>query len=666
MASGRITSHPPLLELARRRPRASCVLGLGSAAALGVAGRELQQQRFGVLEASLVALGVGLAVAAAIVAGARERGVARSDLVRTAPRALLVAGAVVFAAGAWLTSADGAYTRSNLVLWLASLVTWLVAWWPTDVAVRRPPRPTRSQVLTAVAFVAVVGVAVFFRFHALDAVPGEPTSDHAEKLLDVRDVLQGRHPIYFARNGGREPAEFYVSAAAMQWLGLDFSWQTLKIGTATVGALAVVALFLLGRELAGAAAGLFAAALAAVSRWPVGDDRLGLRIPYAILASALTFWLLLRYLRRGDRRDVLLVGVVLGLGLHGYATFRVVPVAAAMFFVVAAIARRCGGAWRQALLDGALAYATAFVAAVPFVHYAVRFPDLMFTRMTDRANASQGLGDTISLFVENTGNALLAFNWRGDVGWVLGVSGRPFLDALSGGLLVGGLAVLAVLAARRSAAALALLASAPVLLLSSTLNFGFPDENPSAGRLSVAVPFTFVVAALPAALVWRSTSSTLGPRRIQAASRVAVAVLLLAAFVVVARTNYTSYFRDYRNQYAASAENTIEVAHAVRRQGVSRTRTFLVGYPYWLDGRLLGLELGDLDWATTNAIPPGAPIPTPLPGSRALFVLSHEDRASRELLTRRYPDARYIAVRGETPGHDFGLFVLSADAGAGS
>jgi hypothetical protein len=665
VASGSGTRHEPLVDLVRTRSGTAAALVGAAVAALALAGRGLQERRFGALEASLLAVGTGLAAAAAIVGESRERCRTRPGERRHAPRPVLVAAGVALAAGAWLTSSNGVYTRVNVGLWLAALAAWLVAWWPTrprNPGRRRPRRPPSAQVATVVVFLAVIAIAVFFRFHALGSVPGEPTSDHAEKLLDVRDVLRGQHPIYFARNGGREPAQFYVSAAAIQWLGFDFSWQTLKLGTAAVGAIAVAAVFLVGRELAGAAAGLFAAALAAVSRWPVGDDRLGLRMPYGILASALTFWLLLRYLRRGDRRDALLAGGMLGLGLHGYATFRVVLVAAGVFFVAAAVERRRERGWRRALLDGALAYATAFVAAIPFVHYAVRFPDVMFTRMTDRVNGPQGFASTASLFLDNTRNALLAFNWRGDAGWVVGVPGRPFLDALSGGLLLGGLAVLAVLAARRSTAALALLVSGPILLLSSTLNFAYPIENPSANRLSVAVPLTFAVAALPAALLWRAVTAAPGSRGVHAAWRVCVAAAMLAAFVVVAHSNYASYFRDYRDAYAASADNTIEVARAIERQNVPRQRVFLVDYPYWLDGRLLALELGDIDWATTNAIAPGAEIPD-APVGRSLFAVFDADRANRLMLRRRYPRGRYIAVRSAVAGQDFGLFLLPEGGG---
>jgi len=44
-------------------------------------------------------------------------------------------------------------------------------------------------------------------------VPGEMFSDHAEKLLDVGDVLNGKLSIFFPRNSGREAIQMYLTAA---------------------------------------------------------------------------------------------------------------------------------------------------------------------------------------------------------------------------------------------------------------------------------------------------------------------------------------------------------------------------------------------------------------------------------------------------------------------
>jgi hypothetical protein len=60
---------------------------------------------------------------------------------------------------------------------------------------------------------AALLLVIFFRFYWLDRVPGEMFSDHAEKLIDVSDVLNGQAHVFFPRNTGREAIQMYLTAA---------------------------------------------------------------------------------------------------------------------------------------------------------------------------------------------------------------------------------------------------------------------------------------------------------------------------------------------------------------------------------------------------------------------------------------------------------------------
>ncbi len=226
----------PLLELKpTREPTRVAVVGLAGIVLFVLAGRDLQNQELRLVTASALLLGAfAWAVAAATVG---VRAAEPPPAISHSVRIPLLVTAVVLTAGTWLSSGTGSYTNTNLAFWPAAIAAWLLAWWPQGRRVKVPSL-SRSDVATLVALGTVVCVASFFRFHQLSAVPGEPTSDHAEKLLDVRDVLNGEHPIFFTRNTGREPAQFYATAALIRLFGQPLSWETLKLGTALVGVLA--------------------------------------------------------------------------------------------------------------------------------------------------------------------------------------------------------------------------------------------------------------------------------------------------------------------------------------------------------------------------------------------------------------------------------------------
>jgi ABC-type phosphate/phosphonate transport system permease subunit len=81
--------------------------------------------------------------------------------------------------------------------------------------------------MLVIAFAA----AIFFRFYRLDGVLAEMFSDHAEKLLDVSDVLSGKFSIFFPRNTGREAIQMYLTALVAIVCGTKISYKLAIAGS---------------------------------------------------------------------------------------------------------------------------------------------------------------------------------------------------------------------------------------------------------------------------------------------------------------------------------------------------------------------------------------------------------------------------------------------------
>ncbi len=143
-------------------------------------------------------------------------------------RVSLIGGASVLIL-AYLAFSENLFTPFNLILWGLGLANLMYGLWLPGQSdgntlarlrafVRRPNRylrvtPWNMLVLAALALVT------FFHFYRLGDIPPEMISDHAEKLLDVVDVLDGQFRIFFPRNTGREPIYIYLSAAIAKYLG---------------------------------------------------------------------------------------------------------------------------------------------------------------------------------------------------------------------------------------------------------------------------------------------------------------------------------------------------------------------------------------------------------------------------------------------------------------
>ena len=156
-------------------------------------------------------------------------------------------------------------------------------------------------------------------------------SDHAEKLLDISDILNGKYSIFFPRNTGREAIQMYLTATIAIVLKTGLSFISLKLGTTLAGILTLPYIYKLGKEIGNRWVALLAVFLTGIAYWPNVISRVGLRFPLYPLFVAPTFFYLIRGIRTSKRNDFILSGVAFGLSLHGYTAARILP-----FVVVAA------------------------------------------------------------------------------------------------------------------------------------------------------------------------------------------------------------------------------------------------------------------------------------------------------------------------------------------
>jgi hypothetical protein len=551
-------------------------------------------------------------------------------------RGVMVGIAAAASALAWVWSSDNTFRATGVVAWIVAMVAWLAAWWPgriplrRDTVIRVPRTLSTRTVLTVALVVGAVAIGAFFRFYHIGSTPMNPTSDHAEKLLDVTDVLNGKRPIFFERNTGREPTQFYFTAGLIRLFDLPVTFTTLKIGTAFVGTTAILFIYLLAAEFAGRVAGLSAALLVAVSAWGTEISRAGLRFPYAMVASAAVLWLLVRWMRTRDRRDALLCGVCIGIGLYGYTPFRVVVPAVCLGMAIVLIAAKDRATRIRLVMDSVLMGATAAVVFIPLGRYAFEHSDMFWFRTTSRmssddSGAAAGFLDQLSVFLRNNWHAAIGPNWRGDSTFVNAVTNAPMLDLVTGALLLGGLAALGThIVMSRDARSIFLVTAIPILLLSSTLSLGFPWENPSVNREAPVIPIVFTIAALPVALLAQRLAQRFG--RVPGAVIGAYATAILIA--VAATQNYREYFDDFDLQARQGVSNTPEIADAVRggtTAGVALADTYVIDWPNWLDIRNVGFELGDVDWSLSHNVLRDDPLPTQPEGRSMLLIVNSHD-----------------------------------------
>jgi hypothetical protein len=536
--------------------------------------------------------------------------------------------ALVWLGGVWLLCRglwEGTPPDLGLLSWLRTLPERLAGLQELHVRISSEP----------LVLLALTALAAFLRLYRLDAVPAEMTSDHAENILDIQDILAGHHMVFSPRNTGREALLFWTTALALKWL--PFTFLTLKLVVAAGSILAIPVAYLLARECYGREVAIFAAFFLAISKWAITLGRWGLRTGWTPLFVGLTLLFLVRALQYGRRNDFILCGLVLGTSLYVYTSLRVLPVVVVVLVLLALLREL----WlrRRTLAPAPLAglmmiAAVALAVFVPLGRYMVEHPESFWyralTRMTGLERPVQG--SLAELFVGNLRNSLLMTHWKGDIAWVTNVPGDPFLDPVSAGLATLGTFYL-LWRLRQGVNAAALIAYL-LLMMPSTLNFAFPQENPSAVRASTVMPVLFLFPAIPAALAWQAFAQEPAVlwRRLAASGLI---LLLLIALI----TNIRWYFEAYGPQYRRASQKTSDVARAaggfVAAFG-STADVYLEAWPHWVDYRLVGFQMGEPRWSNVLGRIEDIRRSDATPRPR-LVIMHPADREGLAQLRRWYP-----------------------------
>jgi hypothetical protein len=556
----------------------------------------------------------------------------------------------------------------NVVVWLTGVMfvvrgfwldapqgrSWLARWRERVIS------PDWQHVLSGWGLVVllVMGVVIFFRVYRLQQVPAEMVSDHAEKLLDVWDVLHGETRIFFPRNTGREALQFYLTAAIIQLFNTGYSHLSLKIGTVLAGLLTLPYIYLLGKEIGGRRVALLALFLAGVAYWPNVISRVGLRFPFYPLFVAPTLYYLLRGLRTGRRNDFILSGAALGIGLHGYTPIRILP-----FVVVAAVGlyllhRHSRGFRRQTVTFLVLLAVISLVIFLPLLRYALENPEGFAFRSFSRLGTMERPlpGDATSLFFHNLWRAVTMFAWDDGNIWVVSLTNRPALDIVSGAFFYLGVMVLFIrYLRRRHWLDLFLLLSVPLLQMPSILSLAFPDENPALNRMGGAYIPVFLIAALALDGLMRALENAWKGSSSRRFAWAIVSTLLLAT----AWLNYDLVFNQYATMFRQNSWNTSEMGAVIRDFANtigSPDSAYVVAFPHWVDTRLVAMNAGFplKDYAIfPENIAQTSSVPAP-----KLFLLRPDDEVGLQTLYLVYPNGVQTVYESQVENHDFYLFYV--------
>lgn len=210
----------------------------------------------------------------------------------------------------------------------------------------------------------IVAVGGFLRLDRIDTLPIGLNNDEAINAIEAKEIVAGK-PFRTVTERGLNRETMFHRLAALSYehpgvvlnllrampgaFGLEPKFINdrlqdevlpLRAVSIVVGTITLALLGFVGSAWFGKRVGLLAAFFLAVSPWHLLYCRVGLRTilapPFALLAA----WLFLRVWRSGKWADGILWGVAVGLGFWTYTSFRVLPIAVALFVGLALLGGR--------------------------------------------------------------------------------------------------------------------------------------------------------------------------------------------------------------------------------------------------------------------------------------------------------------------------------------
>jgi 4-amino-4-deoxy-L-arabinose transferase-like glycosyltransferase len=315
----------------------------------------------------------------------------------------------------------------------------------------------------------------------------------------------------------------------------------IRVVNAVLGALGVVLLYLLGRELFGRRAGVIAAVLLSVAFLHVEFSRDGIHNIQAPTCFTLTMLLLVLVLRRGGALTALLLGMSMALDFQVYWAARIAPMCVVVFVLILLVLdrRRVLARWTEALWScvGCIVAFTPVFAVYSFAPALLLQRERQLSLLTNTPDSQAHLQSVyhttqlLPILWLQAWRTVSTFNFTPDASPQIGWTGS-MLDWVTAALLPAALA-LAVLRCRRPSYLL------PALWIGAVLGAAILSSDPPWWpRLLALLPALFLVIGALLDRCWTLLITVLDSKYL-AAGWIGAAVLLSA--IVNLHTVFVAY-----------------------------------------------------------------------------------------------------------------------------
>jgi len=291
-----------------------------------------------------------------------------------------------------------------------------------------------SQKREIIILILILVLAAFFRLWKINSIPPGLYPDEA---INGNDALNHPGHIFYAQNNGREGLFINLIFLSFKIFGVKTS--SIRITSAIMGILVILGLYLLVKELfynssRSSSIALFSSFFAATGFWAVNFSRIGFRGILTPLILVFSLYFLFKALKYGLKKpllsknvflNLLLGGIIFGLGFYGYTVFRL-----AVLLLVAILFSwwylyKIKHLQKKFFIIFFCLSLVVFITGLPLGLYFVHHPSYFLSRAIGVSVFSQP--HPLKTFSISFYKHLVMFNFRGDGNWRHNIAGSPEL-----------------------------------------------------------------------------------------------------------------------------------------------------------------------------------------------------------------------------------------------
>lgn len=226
----------------------------------------------------------------------------------------------------WIQFLKQDYSWPIVIIWFLNIIFFL----KLKIKPIKKNKIYRKE-LISISLILILGI--FFRLYKLNTIPFGLNHDASYSGLMAIKILQSKNYIPWSLDAAAGETLFdYIIAGFIVFIG--HTPLAIKAASSLVGILTLIGMYFFSKQLLGKKSAFLSTFLVAISGWHIIFSRVGWRVILLPLFETITFYFLLKALKKHNKNFYIGIGISLAILLNTYLAARILPLMIMFWLVI--------------------------------------------------------------------------------------------------------------------------------------------------------------------------------------------------------------------------------------------------------------------------------------------------------------------------------------------